>query len=312
LAPISPDELWQRATTRWAEITAISPDLTPAVVLQQRLLQLIIGASCELDQRPPGSLTPDAMVDKWRRGVPALRNEVVPIPENLRKLLPGLCMALAEGGAADSALHILDAILDERIDAESLLSVSLARNHEAIRTSSLHMGLSPDLVWLIGELGSCPLAHHLQIQLLGEWGRVQFSSAGDGKVHPTPFWDHGYCPCCGSWPAFIEAQPGSRSLRCSFCAFAWDLQSHRCIYCGNSGKDFVSATPDASRQRHLELCAQCGNYTKVIEVPEPTPFPLLAIEDLASMDLDQGAMGREYRRPELCDLNSVEPFKSPC
>jgi hypothetical protein len=38
----------------------------------------------------------------------------------------------------------------------------------------------------------------------------------------------------------------------------------------------------------------------------------LAIEDLASMDLDQGAMGREYRRPELYDLNGVEPFKSPC
>jgi FdhE protein len=213
-------------------------------------------------------------------------------------MLPGLCTALADGGAADSALHIRDAILDKRIDAESLLSVSLARNQKAIRTSSLHMGLSPDLVWLVGELGSCPLAHHLQAQVCSHLARD---------------WDRGYCPFCGSWPAFIEAQHGSRTLRCSFCALAWDLQSHRCIYCGSNGGDFVSATPDASRlQRHVELCAKCGHYTKVIDVPNPTPFPLLAIEDLASMDLDQGAMERQYRRPELYDLNGVDPFRSPC
>ena len=36
---------------------------------------------------------------------------------------------------------------------------------------------------------------------------------------------------------------------------------------------------------------------------DPTPFPLLAIEDLASMDLDRGAMKRDYRRPELFDLD---------
>ena len=29
------------------------------------------------------------------------------------------------------------------------------------------MGFSPDLVWLIGELGSSPLAHHLQQQVAG-------------------------------------------------------------------------------------------------------------------------------------------------
>jgi hypothetical protein len=75
----------------------------------------------------------------------------------------------------------------------------------------------------------------------------------------------------------------------------------------------MRASPDTDRaRRYLELCAKCGNYTKAIEVANPTPFPLLAIEDLASMDLDQGAMGRDYKRPELYDLDAVEPFKSPC
>ena len=159
------------------------------------------------------------------------------------------------------------------------------------------MGFSPDLLWLVGELGSCPLAYHLQTRLLGD----------------RSGWNRGYCPFCGSWPAFIESRHGSHSLRCSFCALAWDLPSQRCIYCGNGGDDFVSAAPDANRgQRRIELCAKCGNYTKVIEVMDTTPFPLLAIEDLASMDLDQAAMKRDYKRPELFNLDSIEPFKSTC
>jgi FdhE protein len=297
LSPTRPDDLWQRATARWAEIAAISPDLAPAVALQQRLLRLIINAAEQLDQPLPASLTPDSVVEKWRRGVPALRNERVLIPDVLKDTLPDLCTALADGGATVSAIHIRDAILDKRIDAGSLLSVSLARNQKAIRTSALHMGLSPDLVWLVGELGSCPLAYHLQTRLSAD----------------PDTWDRGYCPVCGSWPTFIESHHASRALRCSFCAFAWDLRSHRCIYCGNSGDDFLAAAPDVNRgDRSVELCSKCGNYTKAIGVAEATPFPLLAIEDLASMDLDQGAMSRGYQRPELYDLDTVEPFKATC
>jgi FdhE protein len=294
-------DLWRRATARWAEIGAISPDLGPAVALQQRLVRLILDAADRLDQAVPVTLTPASLEEKWRRALPALRNEPVPIPDRLKDTLPSFCDALAEGGAGDSALHIRDALLHGQIDGGSLLSVSLARNQKAIRTSALHMGFSPDLVWLIGELASSPLAHHLQTHLLA------------GLQVGRDDWDHGYCPFCGSWPAFIESQAGAHVLRCSFCALAWALRSLRCIYCGNSGHDFISAAPDVTHpQRRVQLCAACGSYTKVIEVVEPTPFPLIAIEDLATMDLDRGAMGREYRRPPLYDLDAIEPLKPTC
>ena len=162
------------------------------------------------------------------------------------------------------------------------------------------MGFSPDLVWLIGELGSAPLAHHLS----PTYGASTARSTSD----PLDDWDRGYCPFCGSWPAFIEAHDGTHTLRCSYCALGWSLQSHRCVYCGNAGEDFVAAAPDVSQpQRRVELCGHCSGYTKVIDVREPTPFPLLAIEDLATMNLDQGAMNRGYRRPELFDLDAIEP-----
>ena len=50
----------------------------------------------------------------------------------------------------------------------------------------------------------------------------------------------------------------------------------------------------------------------MIDVQEPTPFPLLAIADLATIELDQGAMDRGYRRPELFDLDAIEPPIAGC
>ena len=303
------DRIWQRASARWAEIQAISPDLADSVALQQRLVGLILEASKELTDTPPPGLTEDAITSRWRRGVPALRNAPVPLPAPLTRLVALLCEALAAGGAGDAAVHIGDAVRHGAIDAGSLVAVSLARNQKAIRTSALHMGFSPDLVWLIGELASSPLAARLQEQILGMGPGALFERVELEKSR----WDRGYCPFCGSWPVFIESCRGERRLRCSFCTFGWTLSTHRCVYCGNAGEDFVVAAPDMQRRdRRMELCAKCGSYTKVLDVAEATPFPLLAIEDLATLDLDSAAMDRGYRRPELYDLDSIEPPTPTC
>ena len=261
---------------------------------------MLDGASYLGDVATAPSL-PGSIHERWSRGLPALRSEPIPIPSRLKEILLPICTALAECGAGDSALHIRDAIASRGIDADSLLSVSLARNQKAIRTSALHLGFSPDLVWLIGEIGSAPLAHRLS------------ATIDDGRSAMDAVWDHGYCPCCGSWPAFIELHDGAHTLRCSYCAFSWTLSSHRCVYCGNAGDDFVAAAPDVDKpQQRVELCGQCSGYTKVIDVQEPALFPLLAIVDLSTMHLDQGAMERGYRRPELFDLDAIEPRKSGC
>jgi FdhE protein len=296
VAAFHPDALWQLAEARWTGITADRPDLAAAVALQQRLLRIILEASAALDLSAVVPVPESSIVEKWRRGLPILYNAPVTIPSPLKGFLPSICVALAEGGAGESADHIGQALALGKIDADSMLRVSLARNRKAIRTGALHLGLAPDLLWLIAELGSAPLAHHLTVELkVGTTG--------------TPHWEHGYCPFCGSWPAFIESSGGFRVLRCSFCAFGWPLSCERCIYCDNQNADFVRAALDVERtHRTVELCASCGGYTKVIEVTRPTPFPLVAVEDLATIDLDGGAMERGYRRPDLVDLEGIEPL----
>jgi hypothetical protein len=297
------DELWQLALAKWAGIAANSPDLTPALALQRAILRILIDAREGLDdsRAPLPDLAPSAILAKWTRGVPALRNETVPIAAPLVAVLPALCDALAQGGAGQSAAHIGQALAAGEIDGGSLLRVSLARNRKAIRTSSLHHGFSPDLVWVIGELGSAPLAHYCQTRVLDT---AELKAA----LISSRTWDRGYCPCCGSWPAFIE----NGQLRCSYCAAAWALTSHRCVYCGNHDDRFLVAAPDVNRPaRSVELCGACGCYTKAITAAALTPFPLVAIEDLATMDLDEGAMARGYHRPDLFDLDAIDPPTAP-
>ena len=291
---LAPDAVWRLAEANWAAISEKQPDLQPAIALQRQLLRLLIDAATQI----PGAvadIAPSSLEEKWARGLPALWNEPIVIPPSLRQWLPAICAALVEAGAGESAAHIGNAIVAGSIDADSLLRVSLTRNQKAIRTSALHMGLSPDLVWLIGELGSSPLAFRLSAGL-------QVGTA----------WDRGYCPCCGSWPVFIESIAGSRMLRCSYCTLPWSRTPATCVYCATSEQLITGALDVASPEQRVELCGSCGGYTKVLDARERTPFPLLAIDDLATLSLDRGAMERGYRRPDLFDLETIEPRLGGC
>lgn len=298
---------------KWAEIALFQPELTASTRLQQRLLNIMLDAAEALKDAPPLEIAPASIAAKWERGVPALHNESIAIPPRLKDALRSLCTVLAEGGAGDSALHIRDALASGSIDADSLLRVSLARNPGAMRTSALHMGFSPDLLWLLGELGSSPLAYRLAEELTKKNGVGCNFPEIAGKITPDPVfpWDRGYCPCCGSWPVLIEAIDDLHTLRCSYCTLGWHLSTRRCVYCSHSGDQFIFAAPDPGRaERTVELCGACGGYTKVIRVDAATPFPLLAVDDLATMDLDRGAMERGYARPEMFDVSAIEAFRS--
>ena len=120
-------------------------------------------------------------------------------------------------------------------------------------------------------------------------------------------WNHGYCAACGSWPALAEIHESHRVLRCSFCARPWELKTFSCVYCGTGGERFVifAGSPDRP-DRRIEICGGCGGYLKTVDVPELSPFPLLAIADLETMDLDMMAMEKGYRRPGLKDFKRAK------
>jgi FdhE protein len=290
-------DLMRQAGERWSTILVDRPDLEAAVSLQRELVRRVI----VLDERVAADPMPEIDVlrrfvaDKLARRVPMLRGESFAIRrQTFEETLGEFCTRLAEGGAGAAAARIGEALASGQINPASLVSASLARDQHGIRSAAIQMGFAPDLLWLVGELGAGPLARRLQHAIFDPAGDARDALAG---------WDAGYCPACGSWPAYAEIRRGDRHLRCSFCGADWQPASYRCTYCDEDGEKFVTAAPDMERpDRRLELCGACGGYLKAIPASSPTPFALLPVEDLATVDLDVAAAERGYGRPPLRDF----------
>jgi hypothetical protein len=305
------DGLREEAERRWESLAAARPDLRPAIDLQRLLVTEMIALLGCLDEQPSAVPELDAAIAaaSLARGIPALRGAPVDVPVAI--LGPGLdrcCRHLANGGAGEVARHLLETFETGRLNRGSLIAASLVRGKRAIEAGANQMGLSPDLVWLVGELAAAPLAHRLQQRLFAA------SDVTPAVGQALEAWDRGCCPACGSWPALIEYLTDRRLLRCSFCAAAWELRSRRCVYCGEDGEAFSVSVPVAEEPRHLlESCTQCGGYTKAIRVDRPADFPLVAIADLETLALDQAAMAREYGRPPLTEFpDDAAALARPC
>jgi FdhE protein len=303
--PVSPGfapDLLLSAEARWRAIVETRPDLAPAIDLQRGLLSLVLELAGTLDQgkMPRLSLPPKYLAAKLTRGVPALAGEPIPLPVPvMTPPLLQMCAALAEGGAGDAATHIREALAGGTIEPGSLLTASLTRDQNVIRTGAFHRGLSPDLLWLVGELAVSPFVHLLQ--------RALFGNTGGELATALDQWNRGYCPACGSWPAVAEVIGGHRTLRCSFCSSAWERTTYACIYCDETGEKFVTAAPDAERKdRRIEVCTNCSGYLKTIDLRELSPFPLLSITDIETTDLDMSAMEHGYGRPAMKDLKALK------
>ncbi len=307
--PAPREELLVTAGERWNTVLAARPQLGAAVELQRRLLHLVIELKQTIEggRLPRLSMPPRYVAAKLSRGVPALAGEPIPIPVHaLTATLVRLCAELAAGGAGEAAEHIQAAIESHNLDAGSLLAASLARDQAAIHTGAVHRGLAPDLVWLVAELAVGPFAHALQRTILATAARrdaVDAPHADDPVWRALDDWNHGYCPACGSWPAMAEVVGGHRTLRCSFCSAAWELTTYACAYCAEDGAPFVTAAPDEARKdRRVELCRSCGGYLKTVDTDVLSPFPLLSIGDLETMDMDMAAMEHGYAKPAMKEL----------
>lgn len=282
------------ASTRWERLAGSHPDLLPAIRLQQQLVEVALDLFDAVEQGhvPRLSLPPRYIAAKLGRGVPALTAEPIPIPA--RVLGPGLirlCRILEAGGAGPVAAHVAAALDEGRIEPGSLLSASLSRDQAAIRQGAEHLGLAPDLVWMIAELAVSPYAYALQQRVL--------NTRDTSLAAALDQWNAGYCPACGSWPALAETAGEDPVLRCSFCALAWALAPGRCVYCRTEAPQFHRITPSPADASQLDLCDSCGGYLKVTHTATLSPFPLVAITDLETADLDVDAMARGYQRPAL-------------
>ena len=301
----TPASLLERAEARWTSIGASQPDLVPAIALQRLLVTRTIQTVDRLDGADPPlvSLEPEQAAEKLRAGTPALRGEAVALPvAMLSPLVLRACDDLAAGGAGDVARRVRGCLDKGRIDIGSLLAASFDRNQSAIRIKAGHEGIAPDVLWLAAELAVGPAAYVAQ--------RTLFAGTHPALTLALAAWPHGYCPACGSWPAFGEDLDRCRQLRCSFCGVGWRPRDPGCTYCEGYPGHLTSLKAEADSAHRAELCSGCGAYLKWLHLPEQTPFALLPVEDLASTLLDVLAVQKGFGRPSLPELGGPERY--PC
>lgn len=263
---------------------------------------------------------PRYLTTKLNTGIPALANEPIPLPYDLLgEAFTRLCEALAEGASGEATRLLATAAREKHLNVPPLLLLTLRREQGAIRLAATQAGLGHDLLWLVCDLTVGAFAHALLAPLFDH------AELAPPLHSALAHWQRGYCPLCGSWPAFLECasdrpidrapegkaetpaesrattigQPSGGVARCAFCAAAWDVVATSCIYCGVTGNPLVAITPDQARPaRRVLACGSCRGYVKAVDA-RPLPFPLLPLTDLDSMDLDLVAMQAGFARPAL-------------
>lgn len=286
--------LLARAEARWGQVAHEMPHLGRALGLQRRTLgaqfPLLSSAVAVISAWPLPAES--EILARLASGRPVVLGDVPAVPRDL--VMPAatdLARAIAAETGMAAAARVADALAGGVVDAVRLLALVHQRDLAAVRTLASAHRLVLDVVWLTGEIIAGPFAHLQQRLALREddgAGPVREALAG---------WVTGRCPACGSPPALAEVFAGERLARCGFCGCAWRPRPDRCVHCAAGPPDFATVVPDRTRPgRRLEVCRGCGGYLKTLDVAQPAPFPLTAIEDLASSDLDAAAAHHGFSR----------------
>ncbi len=307
----------QTAERQWRILLERRPDLEPAIAVQRRLLRraLTLGSKSHTFPAIPVTLTPDEVARKLSEGRPVLIGENIETDgAALTPYLLGFCDDLESGSAGRPAGRLRNSLEHGDIDCGSLISASLTRRREAILTKAHHLGVAPDLLWLVAELAAGPIAHHFRRALLPSSRKATAAGRDGGTSAGMPNWQEGYCPACGSWPAFAERYAHAldgRLLRCSFCGCDWPFPTGHCVYCDAKGASVLTAGPGDDGQCLVDMCRDCGGYLKRLKVDGPIPFALLPVEDLRTCDLDVSAAERGYGRPPLPEFAGAAEMPCP-
>jgi FdhE protein len=200
-----------------------------------------------------------------------------------RRWVRRLVRAADRGRARDSSVAGAAA----RLDPLAFLRASLDHDLDRLHGVATDAGADPTALGALTGLAATPL-------LLALGSRLAGSVPAD--------WAHGYCPLCGAWPVAAELRglERQRRLRCGRCGHDWRVDWQRCPFCGESRHTRLGALVSETRSdgRRAETCESCRGYIKAVSTIRPWPAAEVALEDLATVDLDAAALERGYTRPD--------------
>lgn len=218
-------------------------------------------------------------------GTPLLSGATVAVDSrDVRRLLQRLV-----GRAARSCtpkMRALEAALRADIDVLALFAASIRQRADDVAEMARATGADEEALPAIVALLALPFLQACQ---------RRWTSA------IPPAWTEGYCPICGSWPAFAEVRgiERSRYARCGRCGGEWYAPVLRCAFCGTDRHDeLVALVPDnGSVPGAIDACRRCRGYVKTFTRLQGCAPAAVVLDDLASVDLDVAALEGGYARP---------------
>jgi FdhE protein len=278
---------------------------------------------------------PDAVLNGLRRERPEWEPWLAVVDEILREAggpaweaaVPSAAQALssqAQGTAVPllaGTTLTLDAALVRRLFERLIRTASRAGTP---KMSSLKAALHADLEW--APLFTASLCQDSDRDG-GQISEIAAVSGADAEaLHaviallPVPFlhacnrrwassisasWVEGYCPVCGSWPAFAEVRgiERNRYFRCGRCGGEWHARALYCPYCAMSDHDeLVALVPEhggsnaVGSNAVIDACQRCLEYVKTFTRLQGCSPGAVMLEDLASVDLDVAAIEHGFAR----------------
>ena len=242
-------------------------------------LRLLEAARAEIDNPEHAGALPEPPPGK--DGVPRLDGATFAISRrSADRWVRGLLAVAADAGAPASLSRAARA---PSLDALATIEAALAADGERLDALADTAGAERAAFAPVAAVAAMPLLQ----ACARRW------SAGVAAD-----WDHGYCPICGAWPALAEARglERERRLRCARCGGDWRTEWLRCPFCRNRDHLRLGAlAPEGTREtRKAETCADCRRYVKTVTTLRATPPAEVAIQDLATVDLDVGAIAHGY------------------
>ncbi|HMK56422.1 MAG TPA: formate dehydrogenase accessory protein FdhE [Dissulfurispiraceae bacterium] len=266
-------------------ITRVWPALEEAALLRKVILPISVNAGHALTRQI--SMTKEEACIRMEAGLPLLHGVEPELDiEAVRSLMIQLSKA-AEGISPESASRIRHSLENESLDIASLLSGIISGEEDAAVVAAQSAQLDPGLLPVLAGQALRPSFHEC---------RRQLASVAEGIS-----WNEGYCFICGSYAVFGELRSGvqEKHLRCWRCGADWRFHRLQCSYCANDDYRklrFIYSGGQPERI-HAEICDECGMYLKIIVSASSTPYEMMEVEDLATLNVDYELKERGYARP---------------
>jgi len=203
---------------------------------------------------------------------------------SIRRLFERLIRTASRVGTPE--MSTLKAALDTDMEMAPLFAASLCQDSDQIKEIAAITGADGAAFHAVTALLPVPFLHACN--------RRWASSI-------SPGWVEGYCPVCGSWPAFAEVRGIERQRyhRCGRCGGEWHARALICPYCAMSDHNelAVLVPGQGSSNGVIEACHRCFGYVKTFTRLQGCLPGAVILEDLASVDLDVAAIEHGFVQP---------------